>query len=250
MEKTFTINENRCSIICKLWCRDPDTVQRVVLCCHGFAGSMESSSTKKLAERIVSSFRDAAVLSFHWPCHGTDCSPKLTLPLCNLYLMTVISHIRETFPNAEIFASGISFGGYLLLKYLHENENPFQAVALRSAAISIYQSMTERIMTTEDLAILKKKKTVSVGFAAKVKITADFLEELRNADPMLWDFRPFSEMLLLIHGTNDEIIPVETVRQFAEKNNLLLLLTDGADHRFSNPSQLSGAMDSMIDFLF
>lgn len=248
MDKYFSINENRCSIRCRIQCSSEAAIDRIVLCCHGFAGSKDSGSARKLAEKIVPSCKTTAVVSFDWPCHGDDRSPRLDLPTCDLYLRTVISYLRERFGAVPIFVNAVSFGGYLVLKYISDNGNPFEKIVLRSPAVPMYQVLSGTIMTEDDLAALAKTKPVMIGFDVKVRVTAQFLQELKDVDLFKRSFRSFADDILILHGTEDEIVPYSSVCAFAEQNGLLLLPSEGADHRYMNPEKFCKAVNDAAAF--
>ena len=244
VEKAFSINENRCSIHCVLRAIEKQPVERVILCCHGFAGSKDSASVKKLAEKLLPSHKTAAVLSFDWPCHGEDRSPKLTLDGCDLYLRTVADCIRSRWGDVPVDVSAVSFGAYLALRYLRECGDPFDKVLLRSPAIPMYEVLTGTLMDKDGLQKLQKTKSALVGFDTKVKITAGFVDELKGYDLMQKDFSSCADKLCIVHGTKDEIVPFDAVSAFADKNGIPLLAIENADHRFLEPSLFSRAVDA------
>lgn len=244
IEKAFTINENKCSIHCVLRSIEKQAVKRVILCCHGFAGSKNSASVKKLAEKLLPSHKTAAVLSFDWPCHGEDRSPKLTLDGCALYLRTVTDYIRSRWGEAPIDVNAVSFGAYLTLRYLRECGDPFEKILLRSPAIPMHAVLTGTLMDSGGLQLLQKTKTALVGFDVKVRITAGFVEELAAYDLMQKDFSDYADKLCIVHGTKDEIVPFDAVNAFAEKNGIALLAVENADHRFMDPSLFSRTVDA------
>ena len=97
MEKYFEINENNLSIKCKIYCNDVRNVKNVIVSCHGFGGSKENAASKKLADKVLASYDDTAVITFDWPCHGKDVRQKLSLTDCNNYMATVLNYICSTF---------------------------------------------------------------------------------------------------------------------------------------------------------
>lgn len=248
MIKYFTVNENKCSIRCRIQCCSEASVDRIILYCHGFAGNKDSRSTRRLAEKLVPSYKTTAVVSFDWPCHGDDRSPRLDLSVCELYLRTVISYLHGRFGAVPIFVNAISFGAYLILKYISDNGNPFEKIVLRSPAVPMYQGLTEKIMTKDDLAALAKSRPALVGFDTKVRITPQFLQELKDEDLFKRSFCAFADDILILHGTEDEIVPFDRVCEFAEQNELLLLASEGADHRFTDPEKFCAAVNSAAAF--
>ena len=123
--KYFEINNSGNTIKCKLYFNEGSNIEDVVVCCHGFAGSKENNGGAKLSENLLSSNDNVAVLAFDWPCHGKDVRQKLSLTDCNNYLYLVIEYIKNVLNVENISCFATSFGGYLTLKYIYENGNPF-----------------------------------------------------------------------------------------------------------------------------
>lgn len=249
MQKYFSINQNGCSVRCKLYCRDPAAVKKAIIFGHGFAGHKDNGTAELFADRVMKRHKDTAIIVFNWPCHGDDALPKLTLDACMNYLNLVTHYARERCHAEELYACATSFGGYLFLKYLSENPNPFERIALRCPAVDMYDVLTQRIMTGEDLAALSKGKPVMIGFDRMVKVTSGFIDELRESDITRRDYTSLADRILIVHGTRDEIVPFGTVRDFADRNGVSFSPYEGADHRFLNPTHKDLAISEMIAFL-
>ena len=242
MEKYFNIDEKGCSVRCKLYCTDILRVSGAVVFCHGFAGHKDNRAAQKLAERLQKKHPDIAVLVFNWPCHGDDARGKLTLDDCMLYLDLVIAYVRKRFHTDNLCACATSFGGYLVLKYITEHPNPFRKIALRCPAINMAEVMESGIMSHGQMDELRKGKPILVGFDRKIKITPDFLAELHASDVPERDYTSFSEDIVIAHGTKDEIVPFDVVRDFAERNAIDFLAVPSADHRFTDPQKMDAAI--------
>lgn len=248
MEKYITINQNGASIRSKLYCTDMKSIRSVIVFGHGFSGHKDTRAAEKMAARIQKRRPDAALITFDWPCHGEDASNKLRLSDCDKYLGQVIAYLNARFRPEALYACATSFGGYLFLRYIAENGCPFRKVALRCPAVNMYDSMTARIMKDGDLDLIKKGKPALVGFDRKVKITRDFLSELKECDITQIDFSSFADDIAIIHGTKDEIIPYDISKAFAEKNGLHFFTVDAADHRFTDPAKMDEAIDLIRTF--
>ena len=248
MQKYFDINEQGLSVRCKLYCSDARAVKRVIVCCHGFASSKESASYATFAQRAVAKWKGTAVVVFDWPCHGEDARKNLVLDECTTYLRLVVGHARERFRTDELYAYGVSFGGYLLLKYLAENGNPFRKVALRCPALDMHRALQDVIMTAEDVAKLESGKPVLIGFDRKVRIDPEFAAELVSFDLLSREFFEFADDLLIIHGTADEVVSFDTARKFAEDNVIEFVAVEDADHRFHDPKKMDAAIARILDF--
>ena len=245
--KYFTINRNGCSIRSKLYFIDPGSIRRVVISGHGFAGDKDNSSTQKLVDRMLLNNKDTAFVTFDWPGHGED-SRRLCLADCVKYLGTVTEYVKETWQPKQLCAYGISFGAYTVLNYLAAEPCPFDRVVLRSPAVNMLYVLTENIMTEAERTLIERRKDALVGFAKKVRVTPEYVEEVRSSDIMHHDFHTLQGRLLLLHGREDEIVPPEAVRQFAADNGLDLLEFEHSDHRFRDAARMSEALDYTVEF--
>ena len=150
-EKYFDIVGSGYSVKCKLYCADANSIKKLIISCHGFGGSKENAAAKRVAERMLPTHKDAALLSFDWPCHGEDVKPRFTLADCDTYLTAVLEYARERFAPESISFNGTSFGGYAVLKYMHEHGSPFDSVVLRCPAVNLHEIFTGLYLTENDL---------------------------------------------------------------------------------------------------
>lgn len=248
MERYFEVNEQGHNIRCKLYCQDARSVRQVVLFCHGFGGHKDNHAAARFAEKLLAKHKKAALVTFDWPCHGDDVKKKLTLADCGTYLDLLIPHVRQKFGTEDLYAYATSFGGYLLLKYIAQQGSPFRKIVLRCPALNLYESMTQTIMTAADLEKIQKGKEVPVGFDRKVLVGQQFLQEIRETDIRTWDFLDWAEDILIIHGTDDEIIPFEEAHRFSENQLIELIPAEGADHRFRNQVKMDLAIKQILEF--
>lgn len=249
LERYFEINRGGHNIRCKLCFEKGRDIRNVIILVHGFAGHKDSASAYKLSERAISKHPSIATVAFDLPCHGNDVKKKLTLDDCLAYISLVSEYVSVTFPCADQYAYGNSFGGYLLLEYLKRFQSiPFTKIVLRAPAVNIYESLTSRIIREEDLQKIEKGKTVPVGFDRKVNTDSVFLSELRAEDIQSTDYTDYADDILIIHGTDDEIIPFGVSAKFADDNIIEMIRVDGADHRFQHPVHNEIATKAMLSF--
>ncbi len=248
-EKYFSINEAGSSIRCKLYYNDLKAVSRAVICVHGFGGHKDNKAAQRFAEHLLKKHKNAVAVTYDAPCHGDDVKKTLTLGDCDVYLREVIRHVTEHFTPEKCNAYATSFGGYQILKYIAEHGNPFGKIGLRCPAVRMYDVLSQRIISPDEQRMLMKNKPVAVGFDRKIKITRQFLDELKTADITSWDFRPFADDILILHGTKDEIVPIESTEDFADRNDILFLTVEGADHRFIDPLKMDAAVNDIIEFM-
>lgn len=249
MVKYFDINAEGNSIKCKLYCNNAREIDTFVLFGHGFGGHKDNKAAENLAQKLLSKEKGSALMTFNWPCHGDDVKKRLRLTDCDAYITIVLNDIRERYRPNRICANATSFGGYLFLKYIAEHSNPFEKLVLRCPAVPMYEVLTERFMTPENFAAMEKGRAVPVGFDRKINIDAQFLNELKNADITRNDYLDDAENILILHGTKDEIVPIDAVRAFAENNLIEFVPIVNADHRFIDPSLMGAAISKTVDFL-
>ena len=243
MEKKLDINDYKNNIKCKMYCNDPYNINSLIISCHGFGGNKKNAATKKIAESFLKKYDDVAVLAFDWPCHGEDIKQKLKLDDCMEYFDSVINYAKEEIKAENLFLQATSFGGYLSLKYINEKNNPFKKIAYRCPAINMYDLLTKKVLSEDDLYLIAKGKTVQVGFNRKIKVDKELLEELYKNDVRKLDFVDESEKILITQGTNDELVPYDEVRDFADNNIIEFRTVEGADHLFSNPAKMRKYID-------
>ena len=192
-----------------------------------------------------------SVLAFDWPCHGQDARKKLDLDDCDRYLTLVTDYARSELGAQTLFVFATSFGAYLTLKYISEHENPFCKIALRSAAVRMYEVLDDdNIMTPKERESLDKGKDVQVGFSRKIRITKQFADSLIAADITKRDYLAFSDRIILIHGTKDEIVPIAPVQEFAEENCIPFFPIENTDHRFADPKKMEEATMDVVRFFW
>lgn len=251
MEKHFDINRGGYSIRSRLIVNDSDkstrTFDDVVIVTHGFGSSKETAGTLHFGEHLTSKYKGFAVIAFDWPCHGMDARKKLTIEECLTYLTLVTEYAREEMKAKRIYNYSSSFGGYLTLRYLIERGNPFTKIALRCPAVCMYQSMMS-CLTEDDKNKLRKGKEISIGFERKMKVDKAFFEDLKSFDVMDHEYFDFADSMIILHGTKDEMIPMEESRRFAENNVIEFIPVKGANHPFQNPDHMALAIHKIIEF--
>lgn len=248
MERYFEINEIGHNIRCKLYCNSPVAIEKVILYCHGFAGHKDNKAAAKFADRVLTKYKKTAVLAFDWPCHGDDVKKKLQLKDCDTYVRLITEYIKKQYETKELYAYATSFGGYLILKYLSENGNPFRKIALRCPAVDMYGTLTKSIITPEAREKMDKGKNAPVGFDRKIEVSLQFLAELQEADITGRDFLPFADDIIIIHGTKDELISGDDLRRFADDNVIEFIPIQNADHRFQDPNTMEAATKAVLGF--
>ena len=245
--KYFSINVSGYSIRCKLYGTDARQYERMVIFGHGFGGHKDNKAAEKFAGKLISKAKNVGVITFDWPGHGEDALRELHLNDCDHYLDSVIRYARENYGAKELYAYATSFGGYIFLRYIHEHGNPFRAMAFRCPAVEM-RKVFNGILKKEDEILLAKGKPAMVGFDRKVRVTGEYLMELEENDITMYNFSEYADEMLILQGTKDEVVPPEMVSGFADRNGLLCLMIEGADHRFMDPLKMDEAIKEILEF--
>ena len=258
MEKYFDLTGTDSVIRCKMYFNaddrgaDPSSrvFRHVILFCHGFAGHRDNAAAQKLAGRILEKTADTALLIFNWPGHGDDSHEEIYLQDCDAYLRRVLCYIQETLRPEVLDVCATSFGGYLILKYISDQQaSPFRRICLRCPAVVMDQVLEQTILTPEELGTIKNGGRVPAGFDRKVYLTRAFMDSLHEVGLADRDLHGFADRILIVQGTADEVVPYEAVRGFADRNGLRLLSVEGADHRFLDPAKMDIVLNSFMEHL-
>ena len=113
----------------------------------------------------------------------------------------------------------------------------------------MYEVLSGCIMSPAEQKALSNGKPVLVGFDRKIKIYGDFLDDLKANDITEYDYTPYSEKLLILHGTKDEVVSFDASEEFAKKNNIEFIPIENADHRFKDPNLMNEAIKIIFGFL-
>lgn len=248
MERYFEINEAGHNVRCKLYCGDLRYIRKIVVFCHGFGGHKDNGAAEKFAQRMTGKYKGTAMVTFNWPCHGDDVKKKLCLEDCGTYLELVVRHLQSKYEPEDLYAYATSFGGYLVLKYIAEHGNPFRKIALRCPAVNMYGVLTQAIMAADDLEKLQKGKEILVGFDRKVPVSLQFLRELQEKDIRRYDYLDYAEDMLILHGTEDEIVPYREADAFSQDKLIEFIPIPGADHRFRSQACMEQAIKLILSF--
>ena len=62
------------------------------------------------------------------------------------------------------------------------------------------------------------------------------------------DFTEYFEDILIIHGTKDEVVPMDPIATFADNNLIDFIPVENADHRFKDPALMGNAIKMILDF--
>jgi len=248
LEKHFDINAEGYSVRCRLIAHsEAHHYDRVIICTHGFGSSKDVGNITRFAEKASAKYKTDAVICFDWPCHGQDARKKLVISECLTYLRLVITYAQQELKAQQLLIYSVSFGGYLTLRYMHDIGNPFSRIALRCPGLRMYDLMKKNV-SADDLKKLAKGKEVMVGFARKMKIDQQLLNDLEAGDVRQYEYFDAADNMLILHGTADTTVDIQDSQQFAEDNVIEFIPVEGADHPFRDPKLMDFAIHTIIEF--
>ena len=195
--------------------------RKVVIAVHGFASSKASPTINMLMDK----FPDVGmgIIAFDFPAHGESVvyGDFLSVDNCVRDLRDIERYTRKICPKAEICYFGSSFGAYITLIYIMNDELRHVRAFLRSAAVNMSEYFLE--LTDQEKSELEKNGYFVINDS----------------------FRNFK----MIHGSNDEDIAYARAAAFAEKYGIELVTVDGGDHRLSVPGAPQKVLNEAIEFL-
>ena len=206
----------------------------ILLCIHGFNGSMESLVIGAVAEEMTT--HGYIIVSFNLPAHGDSPArfSDLTINHCLSDIETILSLIKRSWPDTPISVFATSMGGYLTVLYLEKHQE-FRKVILRSPALYMAKVLRENLMAQEDFASFHSGKPFDFGFNQPLVLEDSFYEDLL-AHPIPEDC-PQKDKIMIIHGTADISVPTHYSEEYAASNHLLLHEVVGATHWYDHPGE-------------
>ena len=89
---------------------------------------------------------------------------------------------------------------------------------------------------------------MTLGFDRKVPVSPAFLQELEENDIRKIDYLDWAEDMIILHGTQDEIVPIKDTEDFCEENLIEFIPVEGADHRVRSQRAMDQASKAILDF--
>ena len=210
---------------------EPDSI----LFLHGFASSSKGEKGTFLGEK----FTGVEEITFH----AVDFNPTPT-DFKQMTVTGMINRLRQFVLDrdlGEVSLIGSSLGALVALHY--GRWYPVRRLLLL-APLLYYQSLS---MSDDDLSLWEERATIDIdhyAFPGKLPLLYDFHLDGQRYDEIV---DPPAETLV-IHGWQDEIVPVEDSRFFAEKYEGRVELREvKSDHRLGD--QLDVIWESVESFL-
>ena len=239
MERMIAVSQGDTPVNCIITVPENTPVRRVVLGVHGFAGSARDSIQENIAEEM--GLFGSATVRFDFPAHGESPVDVLSVVPCVDTLYAAACCAKEQFPDVEdlcIFATG--FGAYvtlLALQDLKELSGNLRLV-IQTPSIMMHETLLSMLQMSKET--FRSMDRITLPTPRPLDVTYDFYKETARDLVLMNHNTP----MLILHGENDDFIPMEHIRQFHDVNEKSkLVIIPGATHQFRE----EGAWDMVLD---
>ena len=220
---------------------EPDfgTAHRVVLGVHGLGGSARDQIQENTAEEMA--FFGYAMVRTAFPGHGDSPIQELNLKACQETLLDGARCAMAEFPDVEglcIFATG--FGAYVTLSVLEELQELTSDLRLvvHTPSVLMHQTLLSMIQMSKQTFRMMDKMVFPLE--RPLTVTYNFYKELEENIVLM----PHDIPMLILHGEQDDYIPMEHIQNFRRVNEeSKLVIIPGASHRFLE----EGVWDMVLD---
>ena len=202
---------------------------------HGFASSPNSNKARYLYDRFAEQNIDLKVLDLN----QGDFS--------NLTLSRQIKQTLSAFPNdnSPVILIGSSFGA-LTCAWVAQKSDRVKSLILLAPAFGFPQSWYSRL-EPDRIAQWRESGVLSIyhyGEAKQIPLKYDFLQDAENY--------PASELkrslpTLVIHGINDDVVPIQVSRNYANTHKRVTLIELDSDHGLNDSKAI--IWEAIDDFL-
>ena len=229
-------------------CEIPANTDLIVIAIHGFGGNKNTGAIRRMCKKLLEF--NKGMIAFDLPCHGESNAPKDAFLLKNVMsdIDSVVSFLENEHPKSDIAFFATSFGAYATLLYLSENREKLISKAVcRSSAIDMEKVLLENIIKdrTEEL---QEKGYIDCREHGMLRVSREYRDELsRNRLFDIFEKNEFCDYLM-IHGTSDELAPIEDARAFAARFDINMIEVNGADHRFKKEHDLEQLINYSMSF--
>jgi len=201
-----------------------------IICSHGLFSSKDSSKFVAMAEHLATT-GFVSIRYDHRGCGASQGRIEETTVTGRIQdLEAVYRHAcRQAYINGIFGLMGSSMGGYITL-FMAANHSVFQALAVWATPFKIGRQSGDR--ETPDMPVLKDA----------------FYSDLTRY--RLGDVLSNVNCCLIVHGQEDELVPVEHAHNIYQRlrEPKSLDIVPGADHRFSNEHHRRQAIEHTTSF--
>jgi putative redox protein len=242
-EKVTFINSRGDSLSGILHYPTSGNAQGTVILCHGMESSKDSEKLISLGQSLAE--RHLVTLRFDFACSAESGKfEEITYSGEVEDLRAAFSFLTKRWPG-KIGILGSSMGGTVALLFAAQEPG---VTALTTLAAPIHpERFPERLLTPEQV---RQWREQGFTYFHGQRINVSLLNDLEKIN-VLEAVRHLSCPVLILHGDEDEVVPVEEARELHDclPNARKLLILMGADHRLSDPALMSRAIREAVAWL-
>lgn len=250
MEKNIDIynKKENCIVKSKMFYNKKTVdIKEIFIFCHGFCSGKGSSSVRVVAEKLL--LYDISSISFDFPGHidsiqGTD---KLTVNVCISYIDSIIDYVKTIYGNdIKISFYAISFGAYILLNKLINDNSNYNHIVLRSPAFNMSEIFVNCLLK-EPFEKFKNTGIAKAGHGGKIEVPYSFYEDLLEHN--LYNTYNKHLKMLIIQGSLDDTAPIKDTYNFIHTRPYITLVEIKNIKHHMSPEEIEIATQKMIDIL-
>jgi predicted esterase len=208
--------------------------ERLILHLHGFASNTKSSKVKALRD-YASQSRKFSLFCMDMDYHTTTTSGVIEI------LGTLVKGFKSRYK--KIFLSGSSHGAYVILNYIKlYGEGDIDAALLFAPSYSTLQLILLQEGAEKCAKWLRGEEELSIyecETGMHITIHKDFAKDIveNSYEIISGGYVNFPQetpvSIVIVHGTQDEIVPVEHSKIFVKKVKVKKYIEVEDDHRLS-----------------
>ena len=243
MEKIFFVDQHNNKLCGVLSNPSQDLDKPIIILCHGFSSSKDSSTYVRLQEELnqknISTFR------FDFFGHGESAGD-----FAELTISKAVNNLLGAINYSKIGLISSSFGGMVSLVTATQTQDLF--VLGLKCPVSDYlgkliaQHTKNKIKEWEEKGFLfyHNKKL------GKLKLNYSFFEDSKNYDNYYEQYKNITIPTLIVHGDKDVTVPIEQSHKAKEAIlNCELEVIPGADHYFREKDYFERVINHLTEFI-
>lgn len=160
---------------------------------------------------------------------------------------TILDYVRShpNIDNEKVIVLGFSMGGFVASLLAGDHPQKIEKLILLAPAGSM---AAEAKVMVKNSTYIKEESAFDIGGNL---IGKGFIEELSTID--VWErAKKFKREVLLIHGSNDQAVPIEDSKKYQEKcyqEHATLHIVTGADHTFNSYHWEKEVIENICNFV-
>lgn len=249
MSETFFFTNHKGQKLCGILANPTDSIDvPLVIGCHGFASSKESSTFRELEQRL--NHKGIAFFRFDFHGHGDSEGDfeNLTVTQAEDDVLSAIAFVRSK-GYTSLGLVGSSMGGIACI--LAAAESPKLKTLALKCPVSNHNGLliAKASHTTPEQWRKKGFLTRTTSEGKKVRLSTAFLDDDENYDGYE-AAKHIAMPTLIVHGDADSIVPLEDSKKLLEclPKGKLEVVT-GANHQFEKADQRNKMYDLLEQFL-